>query len=138
MANSPDRLYIEKADRDLYDNDIITKEILYGKTRKDQFLFAMAIGFKNKVKRPLESREGFFLAKDLHTEDEALIDIVAIYDNDSVDLLQKREEVFKIAEEYAHAGIRLLYDEATSGQPGSYFKKLELDLVKLVNYIKVE
>jgi len=135
MANLPDRLYIDKADRVLYDNDIINNEILYGKTRKDQFLFTMAIGFKNKVKRSLESREGFFLAKDLHTKDEALIDIVAVYDNGSVDLLHKREDVYRIAEEYAHAGIRLLYDEVSSGQPGSYFKKLELELTKLVESI---
>jgi hypothetical protein len=133
MVKSPDRLSIDKADRGLYDHDAIGGEVLAGSTRKEQFLFAMAIGFKNRVKRPLNAREGFFLAKDMRSEDEALIDAVAIYDTGSADALSNRETVFRIAEEYAHAGIRLLYDSATSGQPGSFCKKLEVELFDLLH-----
>jgi hypothetical protein len=132
MARLPDRLYIDKEDRELYDHDTVKSEILRGRERKEQFLLAMAIGFKNQVKRPLDAREGFFLAKNMHPEDEALVDTVAIYDTGSADVLPDREAVFRIAEEYAHAGIRLLYDKATSGQPGSFFKKLELELFSLL------
>lgn len=132
MARLPDRLKFDKTDKDLYDHDTIGSEVLAGMTRKEQFLFAMAIGFKNRVKRPLDAKEGFFLAKDMHPEDEALIDALAIYDTGSTDVLSDREAVFKIAEEYAHAGIRLLYDEVTSGQPGSYYKKLEVELFSLL------
>jgi hypothetical protein len=132
MAKPPDRLDIDKADRELYDHDTINSEILTGTTRKEQFLFAMSIGFKNQVKRPLDVGEGFFLAKDMSPEDEALIDAVAIYDTGSADVLSDRRAVFRIAEEYAHAGIRLLYDRATSGQPGSFYKKLEVELFNLL------
>ncbi len=132
MARIPDRLSIDKSDRELYDHDAISSEILAGRTRKEQFLFAMAIGFKNQVKRRLDSREGFFLAKDMGPEDEALLDAVAIYDTGSADVLADREAVYRIAEEYAHAGIRLLYDIATSSQPGSFHKHLEKDLFELL------
>lgn len=132
MARLPDRLYIDKEDRELYDHDTVKSEILAGRERKEQFLFAMAIGFKNQVKRPLDAREGFFLAKNMHPEDEALVDTVAIHDTGSADVLSDREAVFRIAEEYAHAGIRLLYDKAASGQPGSFFKKLEVELFSLL------
>jgi len=138
MPRLPDRLDVDKADRELYDHDTISKEILPGRTRKEQFLFAMAVGFRNQVKRPLDAREGFFLAKDMRPEDEALIDTVAIHDTGSVDVLFDRVAVFRIAEEYAHAGIRLLYDDVTSGQPGSFFKKLELELFSLVEALDSE
>jgi len=59
MARLPDRLGIDKADRELYDHDTVKNEILRGRRRKEQFLFAMAIGFKNRVKRPLDTREGW-------------------------------------------------------------------------------
>lgn len=133
MARIPDRLSIDRSDRELYDHDTISSEVLAGRTRKEQFFFAMAIGFKNLVRRPLDSREGFFLAKDMGPEDEALIDAVAIHDTGSADVLADREAVFRIAEEYAHAGIRLLYDRATSSQPGSFYKQLEVELFALLD-----
>ena len=132
MARLPDRLYIDRADRELYNHHTVKNEILAGRENKEQFLFAMAIGFKNQVKRPLDAREGFVLTTYMRPEDEALIDMVAIYDTGSADVLSDREVVFRIAEEYAHAGIRLLYDKATSGQPGSFFKKLEIELFGLL------
>ena len=51
MAKIPDRLDIDKADKKFYDN--LTHEIFLGKERKEQFLFAMAIGFKNGICRPI-------------------------------------------------------------------------------------
>lgn len=138
MAKFPDRLYIDKSDRKLYDDDTLNIEIFSGKTRKEQFLFAMAVGFKNKIKRSLDSREGFFLAKDMHSEDEALLDAVALHDKGYAEILSDREEVFKIAEEYAHAGIKLLSNEVTSGQPGSYIKKFEVELFTLLSSLDQE
>jgi hypothetical protein len=131
MARIPDRLFVDKADRDLYDHDALKSEIFAGKTRKEQFLFAMSIGFKNQVHRPLDTKENFFLTKDMNTEDETMVDMVAIHHTGSEDVLVNREEVFRIAEEYAHAGIRLLHDQVASGQPGSFLKKLEWDLFNI-------
>ena len=131
MTRVPERLSIDKADRKLYEQCTISGEVLAGRANKEQFLFAMAIGFKNQVKRPLDAKDGFVRLVSMRPEDEALIDAVAIHDTGSADILSDREAVFRIAEEYAHAGIRLLYDSVTSGQPGSFHKKLEVELFDL-------
>lgn len=134
----PDRINIDKKDRKLYDDKLDNEELLRfsgrggRRTRKEQFLFALAFGFRNKVKRPLESKEGFFLIKDLHPEDEALLNAVALYDTGNPEVLSDRKEVFKIAEEYAHAGIKLLVDKIESLEFGSFDKVLEMELKEML------
>ncbi len=71
------------------------------------------------------------MAKDMGPQDEALIDAVAIAKSNSVAVLSNRARVYQIAEEYAHAGIRLLHDQAISG-PGSFYKRFERDLFELL------
>ena len=136
MSEMPDRLNIDKKDRELYkilDLEEIVKFKDNGgtRTRREQFIFAMAYGFNNGVKRPLNTTEGFVLEKDLHKEDYALLDAIAIYDTDSVEVLADRKAVFKIAEEYAHAGIMLLSDKIKSSQLGLYEKELEKALFEI-------
>lgn len=132
MARIPDRISIDRADRDLYDHSMVKSEVFSNRTRKEEFLFAMAVGFNRRIRRPLQTREGFFLSKDMTPHDEALIDVVAIAETSSAEILSDKEMVFRIAEEYAHAGIRLIHDQITSGQPGSFSKKLEVELSALL------
>jgi len=133
MPNIPDRIYIDKKDKELYDKGLDTVDWLRfrdreGKrTRKEQFLFAMAIGFKNGMRRPLKTKEGFFLIKDLRPEDDALLNAVTMF-AEGPEILSDKGEVFKIAEEYAHAGIQILVGEIKSSSFGSFTKKLERDL----------
>lgn len=136
MAKIPDRLDIDKEDKRFY--DYLTQEIFVGKERKEQFLFAMAVGFKNEIRRPINSKEGFFRTEYLNPEEKTLLNSVAMYHSGSVEVLHDLEEVYKIAEEFAHAGIRIIYDEATSGQPGSIFKKYELLLKESFDSIKFD
>lgn len=137
MPQIPDRLHIDKEDRKLYDeldkeNMLKFKDKGGRRTRKEQFIFSMVIGYKNKIKRPLDTKDGFFNTRDMRLEDEAIIDAIAINDNKSVDVLANREEVFQIAEEYAHAGIRLLYDRIKSTQlGGSFDKQFEKELIDI-------
>lgn len=136
MRNAPDRLHMDKTDRDLY-HELDEEEMLRSsgkggeRNRKEQFLFAMAVGFVNGVKRPLETKEGFFLAKDLRPDDEALLKAVALADTGRPEVLLDLYEVFRIAEEYAHAGITLLVEKIHSTALGSYEKSLERDLQDL-------
>jgi hypothetical protein len=131
MAKTPDRLYVDKADRALYDS--IKEDVFEGRTRKEQFLLAMAFGFRYGGEgQSLKTKTEFFHAKDLHPEDEALLQAVAL-SHDSVDVLSDEGEVYRIAEEYAHTGIRLLHDEVTSGQHGSFYKRFEKDLFDIYN-----
>ena len=127
MAVAVDRLFIDEKDRELYDR-LQSTDIFKGKTRKEQFLFALGFAFRRAVKRPVSKREGFFLAKDMRPEDEALLNAVAVYDTKSLHVLPDKATVFKIAEEYAHAGIRVLVGEIESSQPGTFEKRLEKEL----------
>jgi len=142
MSGVPDRIYIDKKDRELY-NKLDQEEMLRHKDkggrriRKEQFLIAMAIGFRNNVRRPLEVKEIWFLIKDLKSEDEALMDAIAIYTTHSVDVLSNREEVFKIVEEYAHAGIRLLVDKIFSISHGSFAKQFENELKNIYSEMRL-
>lgn len=127
MAKYPDRLSIDKnTDRDLY--DALKEDIFEGTTRKQQFFFAMAFGYLYNVRVELETTEGFFLAKDMGPEDESIISALAIAETDSVVILANQFAIYKIAEEYAHGGIRILYDEVTSKQPGSFYKRFEKEI----------
>lgn len=136
MAKNPDRLYIDKdKDRKLY--NALEEEIFKGTTRKEQFFFAMAYGFLYDIRIELSTKDNWFLVKDMGPEDESIIYALAIAKTNSVGILANKAEVYKIAEEYAHGGIKLLHDEVTSKQPGSFYKRFEKTLFdKLSNYIE--
>ena len=141
MSEIPDRINIDKKDRLLY-KQLDKEEMLRFKggrrTRKEQFLFAMAYGFKNRVKRPLETKEGWFLAKDLQPDDETLLNTISIYETGSVNVLSDKGEVFRIAEEYAHAGLKLLCDKIISTSFGSFDKKFEKEIQEIYKKIKLD
>jgi hypothetical protein len=130
MSTEPDRLYIARTDRELYDK-LQDEDMFKSKTRKEQFLFAMAMGFRNQVRQQLDTREGIFLAKDMGPEDEALVDAVALHSSDSADGLLDRKAVFQIAEEYAHAGIRLVLAKIEAIEFGSFDKAYEGEVREL-------
>jgi len=128
MASVPDRLNIDPKDRELYEKISEEVPLLQDKSRKEQFLFALAVGFSNRTRMPLKSRDGFFLSKDLKIEDEALINAVALHDADDVDILSDRGSIYRIVEEYAHAGIKLLGDKVASVEFGTFWKQFEKDM----------
>jgi len=132
MADIPDTLCIDKDDRELYER-LESEALFEGTVRKDQFFMAMAYGFRNRIKRRLENREGsgLFRTSYLRPDDEALLSAVALSDSGSVDVLANRAEVFRIAEEYAHAGIRILIAELEAAEYGSYAKRVEKQLSDL-------
>ncbi len=130
MANVPDRLYVGKGDIELY-NKLQQEWILRGKSRKEQFMLALAFGFKNGVSDEIDQPKEFFRREYLRTEDEALLYAVAIKAKGELDLLSDLEAVFKIAQEYAHAGIRLLADEIAGTSFGSFEKKFEKSLFEI-------
>lgn len=129
MMAEPDRLYIERdVDRQLYE----ALEVEFGKrSNRELFLFAMAFGVKSGRRQPLGARDDWFFAKDLRSEDRALMRAVAISSSSGEDVLLDEGQVFQIAEEYAHAGIVLL-DSAIHGTGfGTFEKSFEKNLVDL-------
>ena len=131
MAREQDRLYIAKDDRQMYDR-LEAEWILQGKTKKEQFFLAMVVGFRHGSPRPFDQREEFFLRKDLRPEDEAIMDAIALQAKGGcLDILANRPGVLQIAQEFAHAGIRVLADEFGTVAFGTFDKKFEKDLVAL-------
>lgn len=127
MTKIPDRIYIDKKDRKLYD-DI---EFFKGRSRKEQFLLAMSYGFKNNISKKIEKQEGFFLTKDMRPEDEALIYSVGLKSYGKIEILVDKEKMYQIVEGYARAGIKLLHDEVVASEFGSFDIKLEKELSKI-------
>ena len=142
MPIIPDRINIEKQDRELYKN-LDSEEFLKFKdsggerTRKEQFLLAMAIGFKNNTRIGLNNKDGFFLIKDLLPKDEALINAIAINDHNDVGILDNLSDVYKIAEEYAHAGIRILIGKIESIEFGKFEKIFEQEIYEKYNKYRI-
>lgn len=128
MMSVPDRLNIDPKDRELYKKISEEVSIFQDKSRKEQFLFTMAFGFSNRMRMPLKAKDGFFLRKDLKMEDEALINAVALHDVEDVDILSDKSNIYKIVEEYAHAGIKLLADNVKSIEFGTFWKQFEKDM----------
>ena len=127
MDKIQDRIYIDKKDRKLYDEI----EFFKGRSRKEQFLLAMAYGFKNNINKKIDKQEGFFLTKDMRPEDEALIYSVALKHYGKIEVLASKNKIYQIAEEYARVGIKLLHDEVVSSEFGSFDIKLEKELNKI-------
>ena len=137
MVSTPDRLNIDPKDRELYEKISEGLPLFRDKLRKEQFLFAVAFGFKNRMRIPLKSRDGFFLIKDLKMEDEALINAVALYEADNIEILSDKNSIYKIAEEYAHAGIKLLADEITSVEFGTFWKQFEKEMHQVYESLEI-
>lgn len=139
MSQIHDRLYIEKGEiEEIYDKI----QLIKGEERKDQFILAMAIGFYLQDRIPLKTKQTLFLSKYLKAEDEALINALALYGNDDVEILADKGEVYKIAEEYANAGIHFLKKEEEQAQLSSYKKIFEKKIIgqyeKMKDHIKGE
>ena len=128
-----DRIYLEKGEIEkVYDKiNLISEE-----QRKDQFILAMAIGFAMKDRMPLKIKQTLFLTKYLKPVDEALINAVALMESDDVEILSDKGSVYKIAEEYANAGIHSLMTQEDEAQIGSFNKIFEKTIVEF--YEKLE
>ena len=144
MPRITDRLYIGKGDKDgkggdreLYDSPAL-EWLLGGRDKKEQFLLAMAFGFKSRERRVLEQREEFFFLRTLGPDDRAILDAVALQTEGALSVLADEEKVLSIAQEYAHAGIRLLADEASVASYGSFEKAFEKELVDVFAALDAE
>ena len=132
MATKREKIFIDREDRPLYDK--IEKDNMFkGKSNKEKFMFAMSIGVKNEVKLPLDNKDsgGYFWLKDVRREDEALMNAVAMLEEKSASVLSDKDNVYKIAEEYAHVGIKILADKIESIQYGNFYKQFEGELHEL-------
>ena len=136
MLETPDRLHIDKKDRDLY-NALDQEDILKFKggtrSRKEQFFFALSIGYQNKIRSIIDNKEGWFNSRDLNIEDETILNAIAVGETKTAEIILNKSEVFEIAQEYAHAGIRILCDKIKSTPIGIFEAKLENELQDIIS-----
>jgi dnd system-associated protein 4 len=130
-----DRVYIDKNDVSLY-SDLDKDDFFKKLENKEKFLLALSMGFKNKIRRSLDSKEGYALLKYFKTKDVALIQSIALYESNDPEILKDDEQVFKISEEYAHAGIKIIIDKIGSTAFGDFWKNFEKELYE--GYLKIE
>jgi len=130
MGFSTVKIYVEKKRREKEYEEIKKshrspfkgKEIFH----KDIFLNAMVIGYYKKLRSSLEgTRHDLFETSVLNSEEEWLIKSIAIAEKENLEILLNEKEILKIAEEYANAGILILYDLILGGSPGDPLKKIE-------------
>jgi hypothetical protein len=131
----PDRLSIDKKDKVLYEK--LKAEAIFNKENKDLFIMAMTYGYKNKVRTALETKEGYVRTEYLKPEDWALINSLAIGTR-SVEILSKPEDICQLAEQYAHAGIKILAAKLDSTSFGSFEKQFEKELLEMYEKIDLD
>jgi len=126
-----DRIYVDK--KDLKDFRDLVKEKyspFANSQNKEIFLAAMVVGYHEGGRIPLRSKEGFIREEYLSDEERALIRAVAVSTEGNLNVLLDEQKVYSIAEEYATGGIALLKAKVSSGEYGSYAKKLESELLR--------
>lgn len=107
--------------RDLSDRSSENPEAAPFSLMKDVFMWAVALGVRNGSRLPLEGgRTQIFrwdqLSQDL---DIPTLKALAVAETEEVEVLLHEDQVLRIAEEYANAGIRALKEELLDrpGQP---------------------
>lgn len=123
-----DRIYIEQDDREKYGDKSglsVLSPFFSDKENVDLFLFAIAYALKHGLpRRPLKSRYGYARTSYFKETEEMYLKCLAVYEKKSIDVLGDEKEILTIAEEYANAGIKLLYKELSENS-GDYELEIE-------------
>lgn len=128
MTLEVEKFYIDITDRPIYDR--LEKVLPLKMSKKDLFMFALVIGYKNKKKEPtIFKKSEFFWADNLKIEDEIIIKSIAISDSGDIGILQNPEILVENIQNYAHGGILILKDKFE--QYGSFTKHIEKEVQEL-------
>lgn len=129
-----DRLYIAESTYEIYKNSKILDQSM---TNTEKFFVAMSLGYKMGARLPINSKKkDLVLSKYLTIENMALLNALAIKEEENISVISNLEKIFTISEEYANAGIREIgrieknssFDEHTKK-----FEKLINDHIKSLN-----
>ena len=125
-----DRIYIDPADRQIYQKIKQELYFLEDKENKDLFMFALSYGYKYGSDKSLERREGFIRTEYLNEEDWTLLRALTI-SKFGLEKLEDPNHVLDLAERYAHGGILLLIKHIESTPIGGFEKGFEKDIMEL-------
>ena len=121
-------LNLDKAKKDKYDRlESDALSVLKDCEHAEVFIQAMALAVKEGSKKPLDDPYPLINMSSLSEEQEWLIKAVAMAESGGEEILNEPRQMDKIAEEFANAGIDLLFDRTYRGT-GEYAKRLEEEL----------
>lgn len=94
------------------------KENNYFDNMKDVLVLAAVLGFINNNQLPFSKTGGEAIKEHIFQDDLNIFDIIAILSTGDIKILldEKREDKYKLIEEYAHGGIKYLVDNIFSGE----------------------
>lgn len=101
-----------------------------GREFADIFIYSMAIGYHMKIRVPLKKKLGLFLVNVIKNR-EWILNSIAVAEINSIDVLLRKQEVIRIAEEYANGGIKELEKQILSREPGDVYRRMHADLLEL-------
>jgi dnd system-associated protein 4 len=141
MNKIPDRLNISFSDK--ADCEKVLKDKsgpFHSKANKHIFMMALGYGYKyGKRKKLSDKKFGFVRLEYLNNEEISIINAIAVKEAGSLDILLDKAEVFKIAEEYANTGLKLILKDVLGeieGNYGDYHKRLGSELLEYLESVK--
>lgn len=129
-----DRLYIEKSRKDEIRDISKRNDYLKFENQKELFMYAMVLGMDCYNGGTISSGDGFFLAKDMHIEDQAFMDAIVAPEVSNLEDLNNTDLVFKKAEGIADRGFSVILDEIN----GKNTETLILTMLKRTNELYKE
>ena len=134
-----DRLYADHSTMTIYDNSKIMGYSTENKVgRKQQFFVDLGLGYMFGEPTPLSKKDLMFLEKDMKEDEVALLWAITIKEKGSIEHVQGKEEVYKIAEEYANTGIKYLDKIEKESSFDNYLKNFEKKALKELKKIEQE
>jgi len=135
MDKIPDRLNISFSDKVDCEKVIKDKSGPFSnKANKHLFMMALGFGYKYGKRKKLSNKKfGFVRIEYLSKEELSIINAIAVKEAGSLDILLNKAGVFKIAEEYANTGLKLLLKDIlgeVEGAYGDYHKRLGSELLE--------
>jgi len=131
------RLFIQREDRELYKN-IAKREAIFKTDNEHQYLYALSLGFRNDIPKPITSKDGFAFENYFDESERSLFKAIALYKTKNLGILANKQELLKIADEYAHSGIHILDQKTSSQQFGTYIKQEEVEVKEIYKEYKVK
>jgi hypothetical protein len=143
--NDRTRIKRDKSSKKMY-NDLIKREgPLKGYNTSDIFLLSLAIGYSKSYPSPIKESDPFVKPENFGKDLIPLTEAIAISESEEgIEILAKdKNEVYKLAEEYANAGIELLYAQYKGNEKNiitDWYREIYKDVKnkKMIEFIDKE
>lgn len=110
----------------------------YKKKMATLFTYALAVGYQKHVPETPKNRKPYIPTDVFSEKEKWLIMAVAIAEKKDVAVLLDLNEVVRIAESYANAGIRQLAETISKEALGDPLSRMESDIRSALSKIKIE